>query len=110
MPSVFERIISRRLPAKIFHEDDECIVIADHRPQDTIHLLIIPKVVTDTFYNTPDELLSMLNAKTKLVAEKLGLEDHFRIVVNNGYGQEVFHLHYHFMSNRSTDKLKYIAE
>ena len=106
MPTIFEKIINRETPAKIFHDDDDCIVIADHNPKDTIHLLIIPKTVTDTFYNTPDDLLSMLNAKTKLVAEKLGLEDHFRVVVNNGYGQEVFHLHYHFMSNRSSDKLK----
>ena len=110
MATVFEKIINRDIPAKIFHEDDDCIVIADHHPKDAVHLLIIPKKVTDTFYNTPPELLDMLNRKAKMVAEKLGLEDHFRIIVNNGYGQEIFHLHYHFLSNRGSDRVKYIRE
>jgi len=108
MPSVFIRIINRELPAKIFHEDDECIVIADHRPKDLVHLLIIPKEVTPTFYETPPDLLAMLDRKVKLVAEKLDLKDHFRVIINNGYGQEVFHLHYHFLSNCATDKLVYL--
>lgn len=110
MASIFTRIINREIPARIFHEDDECIVIADHRPKDSIHLLIIPKEETPTFYETPAETLTMLNDKARMVAEKLGLEDHFRLVINNGYGQEIFHLHYHFMSNRSTDKLVYMEE
>ncbi len=108
MPSVFTRIMNRELPAKIFHEDDECIVIADHRPKDRIHLLIIPREVTPNFYETPPEILAMLDRKVKLVAEKLGLEDHFKVWIHNGYGQEVFHLHYHFISNRTTDKLVYL--
>jgi histidine triad (HIT) family protein len=108
MPTVFERIINRELPAKIFFEDDNVIVIADHLPRAPVHLLIIPKTVTRNFYETPLETLDMLNRYVKLVAEKLGITDRFRIIINNGYGQEIDHLHYHFLSDRGTDKLKFI--
>lgn len=108
MASIFTRIINRELPAKIFHEDQDCIIIADHRPKDRVHLLIIPKNETPSFFDTPPEILSMLNEKAKMVAKKLGLENHFRLQINNGYGQEVPHLHYHFMSNRGSERLTYI--
>ncbi len=108
MESVFTRIIKREIPAKIFHEDDEVIVIADHRPKAPVHLLIIPKVVTKNFYESSTEILEMLNKKTKLVSEKLGISNHFRIIINNGYCQEIDHLHYHFISNRGADQLSWI--
>lgn len=110
MPSIFTRIINREIPAKIFYETDDVIVIADHRPRDVTHLLIIPKQEFTDFYHTPKRVLSMMDVTVKIVAEKLGLQDHFRVVVNNGYGQEVDHIHYHFMSNRVSDKLKFIGD
>ncbi len=100
MPCVFCRIIAREVPAKIFYETDEAIVIHDHRPKDRVHLLVFPKAHYETFYQTPPEVLAMLSQTAKTVAEKLGVTDHFRILVNNGYGQEVGHIHFHFMSNR----------
>ena len=108
MPSVFTRIINRELPAKIFYETDEVIVIADHRPRDTTHLLIIPKEEYTNFVHTPPEILALLDETAKIVADKLGLSDHFRLVINNGYGQEVDHIHYHFISNQKSDNLTYL--
>ncbi len=84
------------------------IVIADHRPKDTIHLLIIPKTEYCNFYETPAEVLAEMAETAKLVAERLGITDHFRLVFNNGYGQEVDHVHIHFLSNRTSDQLRYL--
>ena len=108
MPSIFTRIVNRELPAKIFYEDEEVIVIADHRPKAPVHLLLIPKIETKNFYCTPPELLAMLDRTVKLVADRLRLTDHFRVLINNGLGQEVPHLHYHFLSDRGAENLKYI--
>jgi histidine triad (HIT) family protein len=108
MPSVFTRIINRELPARIFYEDDEVIVIADHRPQAPVHLLLIPKVGTKNYYETPYETLEMLSRTAKMIAEKLDISDHFRLIINNGYCQEIDHVHFHFISNRGADKLKWI--
>ncbi|HUV30358.1 MAG TPA: HIT family protein [Acidobacteriota bacterium] len=110
MPSVFTRIINRELPARIFHETDRVIVIADHRPRDAIHLLIIPKEEHRNFIETPPEVLQLLNDTAKFVASKLGLEEHFRLVINNGYGQEIDHVHYHFMSDAGREKLTFLKE
>jgi histidine triad (HIT) family protein len=108
MSCVFCRIINRELPAMVFYETDDVMVIADHRPKDAVHLLIFPKQEYRNFQNTPSEVLVMLSQTAKLVAEKLGLVDHYRIQINNGYGQEVDHIHFHFMSNRSSDRLTYL--
>ena len=108
LASVFTRIIAREIPAKIFLENDDLIVIADHRPRDTIHLLIIPKAEYTNFQQTPEDVLTMLLRASKKVASDLGLEDHYRLLINNGYGQEVDHVHIHFLSNRASDKLLYI--
>ena len=110
MPSVFTRIISRELPAKIFYETDRVIVIADHRPIDAVHLLIIPKEEHLDFFQTPSEILKLLNDTVRIVAKKLGIENHFRLIINNGYGQEIDHVHYHFISNRGQERLRYIDE
>lgn len=107
MPSIFTRIINREIPSKIFHETDTIIVIADHRPKDIVHLLIIPKTEYPDFQSTPADILAEMNATVKLIAEKLGIADHYRIQVNNGYGQEVDHVHFHFLSNRGADKLNF---
>jgi histidine triad (HIT) family protein len=107
MPTIFTQIINRELPAKIFHETDEVIVIADYRPRAPLHLLIIPKTEYTNFYETPPEVLAMMNRTAKMIAEKLGISDHFQILINNGLKQEVPHLHFHFMSNKGVDKLTF---
>lgn len=107
MESVFTKIINRQLPAQVFHETDEVIVIADHRPRKPVHLLIISKQEFVNFHQTPPEVLTRLCETAKIVAEKLGIPDHYQLGVNNGYGQEVDHIHLHFMSNRGVGRLVY---
>ncbi len=108
MPSVFTRIIRRELPAKIFYETDEVIIIADQRPRQPVHLLIITKEEYPDFQRTPPEALAACCQAAKIIAEKLGIEDYYQLAVNNGLGQEVPHFHMHFMSNRGVEKLRFI--
>ncbi|MEW6412342.1 MAG: HIT family protein [Candidatus Zixiibacteriota bacterium] len=107
MPSVFTRIINRQLPAKIFYETADIIVIADHRPKAPVHLLIIPKAEIRNFFQAPPEVLALMDDTVKIIAGKLGLQDHFRIVINNGFGQEIDHIHYHFLSDRKPSSLEF---
>lgn len=107
MSTIFTKIINKEVPAKIFHETDNVIVFADHHPKDQVHLLICPKKEYPTFHETPNEVIALLADTAREVAEKLGIGDHYRLMINNGYGQEVFHLHVHFLSDRGKDRLKY---
>ncbi|RKX17650.1 MAG: histidine triad nucleotide-binding protein [Candidatus Zixiibacteriota bacterium] len=108
MFSIFTKIVNRELPAKIFYETDDVIVIADHHSKALVHLLIIPKVETKNFYQADKDILTLLDQTVKIVAEKLKIEDYFRIQINNGFGQEINHLHYHFLSTKGAENLKFI--
>ena len=46
--TIFEKIISREIPANIHHEDDDLIVIDDIKHTATVHVLIIPKKKIET--------------------------------------------------------------
>ena len=103
--TLFEKIISREIPADIIYEDDKCIVINDIAPQAPTHLLIIPrKVITMISKSDDDDVLVLghLMIIAKKMASRIGLDDTFRLVVNNGAkaGQSVFHLHVHLLSGR----------
>ena len=43
MPTIFQRIIDKEIPAKIVHEDDLCLAFHDVAPQAPTHVLVIPK-------------------------------------------------------------------
>ena len=103
--TIFQKIIDREIPAKIEHEDDQCIVLHDVQPQAPIHLLIVPKKLiprvaelTAVDESVGGHLLLVASA----VAKKLNLAAGFRIVINNGPHacESVPHLHVHLMAGR----------
>tara|TARA_Y200000002_G_scaffold357411_1_gene339937 strand:- start:1678 stop:2019 length:342 start_codon:yes stop_codon:yes gene_type:complete len=104
--TLFEKIISKEIPADIIYEDDISIVIKDISPQAPTHLLIIPKKVIPKLSDATkedQEVLGHLMLLAGKIADKLGLDETFRLVINNGAkaGQSVFHLHLHLLSGRS---------
>ncbi len=105
MPTLFQRIIAREIPARIEHEDDHCIVIHDIQPQAPVHLLIIPKTaIRRVGEATPDQqaTLGHLLLTAGMVAKKLNLARGFRLVVNHGPDacETVPHLHVHLLAAR----------
>ena len=103
--TLFEKIINKEIPAEILYEDDISIVIKDISPQAPTHLLIIPKKVIPKLSDATDEdqdILGYLMLLAGQIANQLGLDETFRLVVNNGAkaGQSVFHLHLHLLSGR----------
>ena len=105
MKTIFEKIISREIPADILHEDETCIVIRDIEPQAPTHCLIIPKNTIERIAQTAPsdkETLGHLLLIAKKTAGDLGLDNGFRIVINNGTdgGESVPHLHLHLLGGR----------
>ena len=81
------------------------MVIKDISPQAPTHLLIIPKKVIPKLSDATAEdqnILGHLMLIAGKIADDLGLDETFRLVVNNGAkaGQSVFHLHLHLLSGR----------
>ena len=82
MKTLFQKILDGEIPSKIVYKDDVCAAINDINPQAPVHVLLFP-------------------IKPK-VAEKCGLKDGFRVVINNGLlaGETIPHLHLHILGGR----------
>ena len=105
MSTIFEKIISREIPADVLFEDDDCIAIRDVQPQAPVHILIIPKkLIARIAASKPEDqlLLGKLLLTARNLAKDEGLDEGFRIVINNGPngGESVPHLHIHLLGGR----------
>ncbi len=102
---LFCRIVEGSLPARIVHRDEHCTAFWDIRPQAPTHLLIVPNRHLDGLDTAKEEdaaLLGHLLLTAARLAEQLGLERGYRVVINTGReaGQSVFHLHLHLLGGR----------
>ena len=97
---IFCKIARGEIPCRKVYEDDEVLAFHDINPVAPVHFLMVPKAHVVSLMEA-DESHQALLGKMMLLAPKLaqeqGLEQGFRVVVNNGKGggQEVFHLHVH---------------
>lgn len=103
--TVFMNIINKEIPADIIYEDDICMAFLDVNPAAPTHVLLIPKKPIKKLSDaSPDDqaILGHLMVKVGEITRKLGCEDAFRIVINNGKDaqQTVFHLHLHILADR----------
>ena len=105
MPTLFEKIIAREIPATIVFEDERCLAFRDINPCAPMHILLIPKkpLVKLSDATVEDEALlgHLMLVATKVAAQE-GLGEAYRLVVNIGAaaGQSVFHLHLHLIGGR----------
>jgi histidine triad (HIT) family protein len=104
--TLFEKIVSREIPADIVYEDDSVLAIRDINPQAPTHVLIFPKKVIPRIAEAQagdEKVLGHLLLKAAEVADKLGLKTGgYRLVINNGAdgGETVPHLHCHILGGR----------
>ncbi len=105
--TIFQKIIDRDIPAKIVHEDNQCIAINDIDPKAPVHFLIIPKrhlARIDSASSTDEALLGHLLLTAAKIARELGIDSSgYRLVINNGPngGESVPHLHVHLLGKRA---------
>lgn len=83
----------------------QCVAFHDISPQAPTHFLVIPKKPLVQLSKSTDEdeaLLGHLLVVGRRVAKKLGLDDGYRVVINDGKdgAQSVYHLHLHFLGGR----------
>ncbi|MGD1807965.1 histidine triad nucleotide-binding protein [Dapis sp. BLCC M126] len=103
--TIFSKIIRHEIPADIIYEDDMALAFRDINPQAPIHILVIPKKPIPKLADAVAEdhaLMGHLLLTAKRIAEEQGLQNGYRVVINNGpeAGQTVFHLHLHILGGR----------
>jgi histidine triad (HIT) family protein len=103
---LFCKIAEKTIPAKIVHEDDQCVAFDDINPQAPTHTLIIPRKHFASMAELKEAdagLLSHLMLTGNKIAKQKGIADGgYRFVINTGKfgGQTVFHLHLHVLGGR----------
>lgn len=101
---LFCSIIAKTIPSTIIAQNDELIVIKDIAPQAQVHYLIITKKhIKDVqgLHQADAQLAGNMLLMANELSQSLAGSKSFQLVVNNGAqaGQQVFHLHMHFLSN-----------
>lgn len=104
--TIFDKIISKEIPADIIYEDEKALAFKDINPQAPVHFLVIPKTpiatINDINENNAD-LVGHLYVVAAKVAKEMGFaEDGYRAVMNcnqNG-GQTVYHIHLHVLAGK----------
>jgi histidine triad (HIT) family protein len=103
--NIFLKIIKREIPAKIIYEDETCLAFNDINPQAPVHVIIIPKEEIRTHADLVEKhepLLGHMHLVAARLAEQLGLQTGYRVLINckESGGQTVPHLHMHLMGGR----------
>jgi histidine triad (HIT) family protein len=105
--TLFERIVTREIPAEIVFEAEDFLAFRDVRPQAPVHVLIVPKRCIPRIAETGESdaaLLGRMLVAAPAIARQLGVaESGFRLVINNGpdAGESVPHLHIHLLGGRA---------
>lgn len=103
---LFCKIIDKKIPAQIVHEDDLACAFADVNPQAPHHYLIVPKTHIADIQSISKDQTSTIGhlflVAQKIAAEKGLSSSGYRLVINNGAdaGQTVHHVHLHILSGR----------
>ena len=98
MSCIFCDIISKKAPANVIYEHEKFVIINDIKPDAKVHMLAIPKRHFDNFFDATPEDLDVICDVLKYIknnAHNYGLQEGYRIIINNGVfaSQTVFHCH-----------------
>ena len=106
-PTIFDKILKGEIPTTPIYQDEQSFVFNDINPQGPVHFLVIPKErdgLTRISRARPDQkaLLGHLLWVASKVAKDQGLDEGYRVVINDGVhgSQSVYHLHIHVIGGR----------
>ena len=103
---LFCKIIRGEIPSSKVYEDERMLVFKDIAPRAKVHLLAIPKnhfKLLAEMDGERAEILAYMFKKIPEIAKENGLQNGYRLVINQGEdaGQTVFHLHVHILGGET---------
>ncbi len=102
---IFCKILQGKIPSQVIFKDEKVTVFKDVNPLAPIHYLIVPNQHIDSLNDVTigDELsLGHIFTVARQLAEKEGIKNGYRLVMNTGVdaGQTVLHLHMHLLGGK----------
>ncbi len=103
---VFCKILKGEIPSVKVFEDDKMLVFKDIEPKAKVHLLAVAKDHFKLLEEADEKgrgLVGYMLFKIPQIAKENGLENGYRLVINQGddAGQTVFHLHIHILGGET---------
>ena len=109
---LFCKIIKKEIPAKIIYEDKDVLVFLDINPTTNGDTLVIPKKHFENYFQVPNEILKHMNNiyqdLYKTYKDKLKC-DGLTLSTNLDYGQDIKHMHMHFIPRYKDDDVVHLS-
>ena len=109
---LFCKIIKKEIPAEIIFEDKDVLVFLDINPTTNGDTLIVPKKHFENYFDTPEEIQKHMNKiyknLYKIYKDKLGCIG-LTLSTNIDYGQDIKHMHMHFIPRYLNDDIKHLS-
>ena len=105
--TVFSKIIAGQIPAYKIAENDRFFAFLDIFPLVKGHVLVVPKVETDKFFDLSDDYLAALLLFAKPIAHAIEKSFDCNRCGISVVGLEVPHAHLHLLPINSADDLNF---
>jgi len=105
--TIFSKIIAGEIPSYKIAENDKFFAFLDIFPLADGHVLVIPKIETDKFFDVPDEYLSEMLVFAKPIAHAIEKSFKCNRCGMAVVGLEVPHAHLHLVPLNSIDDINF---
>ncbi len=107
MATLFSKIINREIPAYIVAEDEHNLAFLDINPLAEGHVLAIPKIEVDYYFDLEDQDFNRLNLFVKKVARAIEASVSCQRVGVAVVGLEIPHTHVHLIPLNSMNDINF---
>lgn len=105
--TIFSKIIAGEIPSYKITENEKFYAFLDIFPLVKGHVLVIPKIEVDKFFDIPDDYLSEMLVFAKPIAKAIERSFHCDRCGIEVIGLEVPHAHLHLLPINSSDDLNF---
>lgn len=105
--TIFSKIIAGEIPSYKIAENDKFYAFLDIFPLREGHVLVVPKIETDKFFEVPDTYLAEILVFAKPIAKAIELSFPCNRVGMAVVGLEVPHAHVHLVPINNIDDLNF---
>lgn len=108
--TIFSKIIAGEIPSYKIAENEKFFAFLDIFPLREGHVLVVPKIETDKFFDLPDEFLSDMLLFAKPIAKAIERSFNCNRCGIEVVGLEVPHAHMHLIPINSANDLNFTKE
>lgn len=108
--SVFTKIIKGELPCHKVYEDESTIAFIPLHPIAKGHVLVVPKLQVDQFFEMPDADYQALMVSVKKVAKRMKEVLQTKRVGIQVVGLDVPHVHYHVIAFDTLEEFRTLPD